>query len=275
MTVITILNQVTARERVVRQPYCAALAKSSVARRATRAAILALALSVVTGATAGPAGTYRRMALITDYLMDPAQEVALAKSAAPASISKDATVLVLTRTGYETAVTGTNGFVCWVARGFASATDWPERWNPKVRAAGCDNPQAARSMLPIAELRTAMTLAGHRDAEIMERIKAKLRSREIPPLEAGAMCFMMSKAAYLTDLGNHGMAHVMFYIPFKDGADWGANAAGSPIFGGNYWFSQPDQIAEAAALPPISVVLVGTPTWSDGSPAAMVAMQSQ
>jgi hypothetical protein len=258
-------------ESIVRRSIWKAIAVSSVARL-VKAAFVVPALFAVTGATAEPETTYSRMASIEAYLMDRAQEIALARSAAPASVSKDATVLVLTRAGYATAVTGTNGFVCWVARGFAGAPDWSERWNPKIRAAGCDNPQAARSMTQIAKLRTAMTLAGHTDAEIMERIKDKLRSGEIPPLEAGAMCFMMSKTAYLTDLGTHGMAHVMFYIPFKDGADWGANAAGSPVFGGNYWFFLPEHAAEAAALPPVSVVLVGTSTWSDGTPAAMAGM---
>ncbi|MBT2144758.1 hypothetical protein KK133_10040 [Rhodanobacter sp. LX-100] len=212
------------------------------------------------------------MAAVDAYLMGRAQEIALARSAAPASISRDATVLVLTRTGYETAVTGTNGFVCWVARGFSGAPDWPERWNPKIRAAGCDNPQAARSVTPIAKLRTAMTLAGRTDADIAARIKAALRTREIPPLEPGAMCYMMSKSAYLSDDGDHDMAHVMFYVPLRDAADWGANAPGSPIFGGSYWFYTPGHRAEADALPPLSVFLVGVATWSDGTPAAMPQM---
>jgi len=231
-----------------------------------------LALLAVTGTAAQAAEPYARMAPVKAYLMDPAAEIALARSAAPASISKDATVLVMTRAGYETAVTGSNGFVCWVARGFAGAPDWPERWNPKILAAGCDNPQAARTVTPIAKLRTAMTLAGHSDAEVAERIKTALRTKEIPPLEPGAMCYMMSKSSYLSDDGGHDMAHVMFYVPFKDGADWGANTAGSPIFGGSYWFYTPGHQAEAASLPPLSVFLVGVATWSDGTPAAMPKM---
>jgi len=226
-----------------------------------------LALLAVTGAVAAPARPYARMAPVDAYLMGRAQEIALARSAAPDAIAKDATVLVLTRTGYETAVTGTNGFVCWVARAFSGAPDWPERWNPKIRAPGCDNPEAARTVTEIAKLRTAMALTGHTDAEITERIQAALRSKAIPPLAPGAMCYMMSKSAYLTDEGDHAMAHVMFYVPFKDGADWGANASGSPIFGGNYWFYTPEHQAEAAALPPLSVLLVGVATWSDGTPA--------
>ncbi|MGN6739290.1 hypothetical protein [Dyella sp.] len=236
------------------------------------AACVSLAMLAFNAAAAAPAKPYDRMAPVSAYLMDRAEEIALARSAAPASISKDATVLVMTRTGYETAVTGSNGFVCWVARGFAGATDWPERWNPKIRAAGCDNPQAARTVTEIAKLRTAMTLTGHSDAEVASRIQAALRSKKIPPLAPGAMCYMMSKSSYLSDEGDHDMAHVMFYVPFKDGADWGANATGSPVFGGNYWFYSPNHQAQAAALPPLSVLLVGVGNWSDGTPTAMPGM---
>lgn len=247
----------------------ASLTAKRAARWMARAAVVSL---VLLGTAARAAESYPRMAPVKAYLMERSQEMALARSAAPASISRDATVLVLTPTGYETASTGTNGFVCWVARGFSGAPDWPERWNPKIRAAGCDNPQAARGVTPIAKLRTAMVLAGRTDAEIADRIKLAFRSREIPPLESGAMCYMMSKSSYLSDDGGHDMAHVMFYVPFKDGADWGANAAGSPVFGGNYWFYTPDHQAEAAKLPPLSVLLVGVAAWSDGTPAAMPSM---
>lgn len=134
------------------------------------------------------AQTYPRMLPLDNYMMDRADEIALARSAAPQSIAKDATVLVLTRKGYETAVTGTNGFVCYVARGFASAPDWAERWNPKIRAAGCDNPQAARTMTALARLRTDLTVAGRDDKAIWDRVKTALRTREISPLGTGAMC---------------------------------------------------------------------------------------
>jgi len=58
----------------------------------------------------------------------------------------------------------------------------------------------------------------------------------------------------------------------KDGADGGANAAGSPVFGGSCWFYTPRHEAETATLPPLSVFLVGVATWSDGTPAAMDPM---
>ena len=240
----------------------------SLGKLALKLMVTAPALFAVSaGSAADQAAPYPRMAPADAYLMDRAQEIALAKSAAPESISRDATILVLTRTGYQTAVSGSNGFVCMVSRGFSGAPDWPERWNPKIRAAECQNPQAAQSMAPLAKLRTAMTLAGRTDAEIMERIKTALRTKEIPPLAPGAMSYMMSKSSYLSDEGDHDMPHVMFFIPFKDGNNWGANAAGSPIFGGNYWFATPDHAAETAALPPLSVLLLGACTWSDGTPA--------
>ena len=62
---------------------------------------------------------YPSMAPINQYLMaDRNAEIALAQSSAPQSISRDATVLVLGRHGYETAISGKNGFTCLVERGW-------------------------------------------------------------------------------------------------------------------------------------------------------------
>ena len=78
---------------------------------------------------------YSAMAPVNDYMMaDAGAEIALARSAAPASISDEAEVMVLGRDGYTAAVKGTNGFLCIVERGWGAATTEPEFWNPKVRA---------------------------------------------------------------------------------------------------------------------------------------------
>src|SRR5579863_8791898 len=88
------------------------------------------------------------MAPIDQYLMaDQAAEIALARSAAPVSISRDAEVRVLGRHGFETAVQGKNGFVCLVERSWTSAPD-ADFWNPNVRTPICYNAPAARSYLP-------------------------------------------------------------------------------------------------------------------------------
>jgi hypothetical protein len=81
---------------------------------------------------------YPRMAAIGQYLMKKNAEIQWARSAAPDS--RNATILVLGRQGYETAVEGKNGLVGMVERGWTAAFDWPEFWNPKVRAADCLNP---------------------------------------------------------------------------------------------------------------------------------------
>jgi hypothetical protein len=103
---------------------------------------------------------YPSMAPLDQYLMaDRNAEIALAPSAAPDSISRDAKVLVLGPHGYETSIEGKNGFVCDVERSWMTPSpDDPEFWNPKQRAATCYNPPAARSILPLVFKKTELAL---------------------------------------------------------------------------------------------------------------------
>src|SRR5258708_388582 len=100
------------------------------------------------------------MAPLDQYLMEKNAEIALARSAAPESISQDAEIMVLGRHGYETAVKGKNGFVCMVWRSWASGSDDPGFWNPKLRGAVCFNPAGARFNIPETVKRTELILAG-------------------------------------------------------------------------------------------------------------------
>src|SRR5258707_15641441 len=69
------------------------------------------------------------MGPVDPYLMaDRNAEIALARSAAPPSISADATVLVLTRHGYKTASAGKNGWVCLVDQSFSGGFNNPGVW---------------------------------------------------------------------------------------------------------------------------------------------------
>lgn len=168
-----------------------------------KCSILLIGLSVIHHAMAQDAATpYPEMAPVDQYLMaDRKAEIALARSAAPDSISRDATILVLGRKGYETAAEGKNGFVCVVGRSWTGPFDWPEFWSPKIRAADCLNPQAARSIVPIYELRAKMAMAGRSKAEMLSALKAAYANKQLPDLENGAMDYMMSKSSYLTDEG--------------------------------------------------------------------------
>ena len=210
---------------------------------------------------------YLHMAPIEQYLMDRTAEIALARSAAPEAISRDATVLVLGQHGYETAIQGKNGFVCMVERGWVGVLDWPELWNPKIRGADCLNPPAAQSILPLAQMRTEMLLAGHTRGEIIDRIKAALSKKEVPALEPGAMGYMMSKDSYLTDEDDHNGPHLMFFIPATDAAAWGASLPGSPVGSVPYWFFSEKTSREFDGLPPIRIFTVGLSKWSDGTDA--------
>jgi hypothetical protein len=123
------------------------------------ALVLFITLGAVREARAADAKTqYPSMPPLDQYLMDRTAEIALARSAAPTSISRDATVMVLGSHGYETAVEGKNGFVCVVERGWMNPFDSPEFWSPKTRGPLCFNPPAARTVLPITLMRTKLVL---------------------------------------------------------------------------------------------------------------------
>jgi hypothetical protein len=233
--------------------------------------ILALVISIgfLVPQAAAQSDKYSKMAPVDQYLMEKNAEILLARSAAPNSISNDATILVLGRQGYETAAKGKNGFVCMVERSWMEAFDSPEFWNPKVRGAECLNRQAARSIVPIADLRTRMVMAGHSKAEIVLALKAAFGNKQLPDLENGNMVFMMSKSAYLYDAGDHNGPHVMFFAALKDGKDWGADASGSPVVSGPYWFLSSKKASQAKGLPPILVFAVEVARWSDGTAAPM------
>jgi hypothetical protein len=238
-----------------------------VAPAGTTCASIALALMVGGSISAAVAqsANYPTMAPIASYQMERSAEIALARSAAPASISDNATVLVLGPRGYETAVTGTNGFVCIVSRSWMAPVDWPEFWSPKIRAADCMNPQAARTLVPVITLRSRMVLAGHSTAEILAAIRTAFKEGKVPALARGAMSYMMSPTAYLTDEGNHNMPHLMFLVDGIDVQDWGSGALLSPIMSAPYWFFSATETAQSHGLPSIQVFLVEVMQWADGT----------
>ncbi|HTG61564.1 MAG TPA: hypothetical protein VMG63_19410, partial [Terriglobia bacterium] len=178
-------------------------------------------------------------------------------------------VLVLTPKGWETAVKGTNGFVCMAGPSWTASIDFYDVWSPKQRGAICLNPAAVRSILPIFSKLTQMTLAGVTSVkERIAGIQEAYAKKEIPPVEPGAMSYMMSKDAYLTHLGNsHNLCHVMFFLPIKDPAELDANDPDSPISSTSMWFPDPDKPDSPLnkELPPLRTVPIEVPYWSDGT----------
>ena len=197
---------------------------------------------------------YPAMAPVDQYLIaDRDVEIALARSAAPESISHDAEVMVLGRHGYETAVKGTNGFVCVVERSWTAGIGHPDFWNPKLRGPLCLNAAAARTYLPFTIKKTEWVLAGQSKTQMFDNIKAALDKKELPMQEPGAMCFMLSKQQYLGDSATHWHPHLMFFVPRTDAAAWGADVPGSPILSG-------DDPQDS-----LMIFMVPVGKWSDGT----------
>jgi hypothetical protein len=197
------------------------------------------------------------MAPVEQYrIANREDEIALARSAAPPSISADAEVLVLGSHGYETAVKGKNGFVCFVERSWAAGFEDPEFWNPKLRAPNCFNPPAARTQLPQYLKRTEWVLAGATRDQIIEKTKAAVANQSFKPPEAGAFSFMLSKNGYISDeAAGPWLPHVMFFLPHGQADNWGASKEDSPILG------QDGSAIES------TVLFIPVRRWSDGSPA--------
>lgn len=216
-----------------------------------------IAWQMVDGASAAPAAPagYPTMAPLSQYMMSsPAEEIALARSAAPASISADADILVLGPDGYATAVKGKNGFVCLVSRSWDAEFVNPVFFDPVVRGPQCLNPAAAKGWLPHILERTKWALAGLSIPQMIERTKAELAAKTYVLPEAGAMSFMMSKEQKLSSQGVHWHPHLMFFVANMSDADFSANLEGSPVL--HPFASAPDTI---------STFLVPVRRWSDGT----------
>lgn len=201
---------------------------------------------------------YPAMASLGQYLMPESAEIALAHSAAPASISGDADVMVLRRDGYATAVKGKSGFVCIVERAWGKATDDPEFWNQKMRAPHCFNPQAAKTFLQIYLMKTKLVLAGESKTEILKATASALDSKELPPLEPGAMAYMMSKQQYLGDRDMSWHPHVMFFFAGDATKSWGTDLPDSPVIAAN----DPEER--------VTILFVLADKWSDGTMAPAI-----
>lgn len=206
---------------------------------------------------------YPEMAPVAQYRISARDdEIALARTAAPPSISKDAEVLVLGERGYETAVKGKNGFVCFVERSWDAGFDDAEFWNPKLRAPNCFNPPAVRSVLPQYLKRTEWVLAGVSRQDMKAKARSAVAGHEFKSPEPGAFSFMLSKDGYVSDdAAGPWLPHVMFFVPHGQAATWGAGLEGSPVIG-----------KDGSDIEP-TVLFVPVRRWSDGSPAPPPAEQ--
>jgi len=168
---------------------------------------------------------------VRDYLMPQDAEIALARSAAPDTVSTRATVKILTTSGFKVAAQGDNGFVCLVLRGWSAPTFTPAPfrdlvYDAKVRAPICFDPVASRTVLPLQELRTQLALQGKDPDEIAHGVTEAYALGKLPKMEGVSFAYMWSADMYLASGVGAFHPHIMVYAPYYDNATLGANPFG-------------------------------------------------
>jgi hypothetical protein len=190
------------------------------------------------------------------YLMDRDAEIAMARSAAPPSIGKDATIMVLGRHGYETAAEGKNGFVCIVGRSWALPKNNPAFWDPKIHGPICLSAPGARSFLPIYLKQTELAVAGRSNAQIEDAIKDGIAKGELPTPEPGSLSYMLSKQGYLNAvIKGPWLPHVMVFVPEIDPKALGSGLGEDVPLG-----------AHEEKIGRYTTIEVPVSNWSDGTP---------
>ncbi len=135
------------------------------------------------------------------------EEISLARSAAPAHVSEDATVLVLRDGRYEVVVEGTTDVTCIVARS-----------RPGSLEPICYDAEASKTILAIEIRSNELRLAGEAREDIDREIAEAIGRGELRIPTRPAMSYMMSSGQILvSDDGRNVGAwqpHLMLYVPY-------------------------------------------------------------
>jgi hypothetical protein len=187
---------------------------------------------------------------LEQYMMAPADEVALARTAAPAQISDRATVKILTKSGYEVARGGDNGVVCMVMRGFSAPTYTPSQfrnfvYDATIGAPICFTAPAAQIVMPYYELRTKLAMEGKTPEQIADGVQAAYARGELPTRGAVTFAYMWSAHQHLGPGIGAWHPHLMVFAPYYETSMVGGNAFGSPL----------PQVSDDAGTP-FSVVVI-------------------
>jgi hypothetical protein len=181
----------------------------------------ALLLLVVAAPAAVPARVPAQTALAGQAgprrLLSRADEIALARSAAPRYVSRGATVWLLTDSGYVVAERGTKGVACYVSR------SWIESVEPH-----CFDEEGARSIMPIEMRRVELRHQGVSRADEEREIAAGLASGRFRLPRRPVLSWMLSGGQRLiSDEGKpvgRWRPHLMIYYPYLTAAELGLDS---------------------------------------------------
>lgn len=177
---------------------------------------------------------YPKYPPLSEYLMPPEAEMALARSVAPAKISERATIKVLTASGYQVARDGDDGFVCMVMRGWAAPTCTPVQprdlvCDGKLRAPICFDSAASRVVMPYYELRSELAMQGKTPDQIAEGIQEAYGKGVLPKRDGVSFAYIWSADQDLSAGFGHWHPHMMVFCPYYENSMLGGNEFGRPL----------------------------------------------
>lgn len=213
--------------------------------------IVILGLLLVANLKAAPAWAQARTyPPLSQYMMERDAEIALAKSAAPATISDRATIKVLTASGLQVVREGDNGFVCMVMRGWTAPAYTPVAFRDLVydatlRGPICFDPAASRTVLPYYELRQKLGMGGKTPDQMAEAVQAAYVKGELPKRAEVSFAYMWSADQVLGPAG-HWHPHMMVFAPYFEN---------SMLGGGNLSSTLLPQVSDDAGTP-FSVIVI-------------------
>ncbi|MFN8650736.1 MAG: hypothetical protein U0133_02390 [Gemmatimonadales bacterium] len=151
-------------------------------------------------------------------LLPPAEEIALARSAAPPSVSATARIWIFAAGRYTIGDSGTSTVECYVGR------SWPRALEPQ-----CFDAEGARTILPLERRISELLHSGASRDSVERHVAAGLAAGTFQLPRRPAMTWMLSAAQELyDDDGSPAGAwkpHIMIYYPYltPDAVGTGSN----------------------------------------------------
>ncbi len=224
-----------------------------------------LAMLAATSSASALAGQAVRAQSPEAYMMERDAEISLARSAGPENVASDATVLVMKRNGeYEVAAEGTNGWNCFVGRGWTAPAEVRDgrrvltegHFEPNKIAPQCFNELASKSVLPWHRMTSMMFMQGMDSEAVEDRVQQALKSKQLSLPESGAMSYMLSPKQHLSDQVGAWNPHFMLYTPYAEGL---------PLFGEANISVNTPFVTDGGGPWAVTTMVAGK--FSDGTPA--------